>query len=210
MKMPKECENCWTRLNRGCNIERAYGTTLCYSRKKLEPKRIAEEKAKKFLKLKPLKLNLGCGPNKLVGFVNIDKQKEVNPDLVWNVEEGLPFPDNSVDLIYSNHFLEHIDNFIGLMRECWRVLKPNGLFEATVPCYPDPACFSSPFHKRVFTENTFKYFSKNPFGCWDCRKDFSFEIIKLENRESKYFEVTAKGRFYGTKRELFVRMQAVK
>ena len=41
------------------------------------------------------KLQIGCGWNKMNGFVNIDKTSDVKPDLVVNIEEGLPFQDNS-------------------------------------------------------------------------------------------------------------------
>ena len=50
-------------------------------------------KRKAYKKLKYLKLQIGCGRNKMNGFVNIDKAEEVNPDIVVNIENGFPFPD---------------------------------------------------------------------------------------------------------------------
>ena len=53
-----------------------------------------------------VKLNLGCGTNHIEGFVNIDIQEDVGADLVGNAAD-LPYPEDSVDLIYSCCMLEH-------------------------------------------------------------------------------------------------------
>lgn len=54
------------------------------------------------------KLNIGCGPKKKEGFINIDISKKVNPDMVVNIENGLPFKDNTFNYIYSCNVLEEI------------------------------------------------------------------------------------------------------
>jgi predicted SAM-dependent methyltransferase len=41
-----------------------------------------------------VKLNLGCGFRKLENYINIDNRAEVNPDLICDVIEGLPYEDN--------------------------------------------------------------------------------------------------------------------
>ena len=55
-----------------------------------------------------------------------------------DVTKGIPKPDNSTDIILASHFLEHVDRAEGLsfLKECFRVLKPNGLLRLAVP---DPA-----------------------------------------------------------------------
>ncbi len=52
-------------------------------------------------------------------------------DLARNV----PFPDQSVDVVYSSHFLEHLfrKDAIHLLRESKRVLKPGGMIRIAVP-----------------------------------------------------------------------------
>ena len=56
-------------------------------------------------------------------------------DLFWNLAYGLPFPDRSVDRIYSSHLLEHLTFIQGqnLLVECRRVLKPGGELSVCVP-----------------------------------------------------------------------------
>lgn len=75
-----------------------------------------------------LKLNLGCGNVYLNGWVNIDLDSE-KADLKHDLTKPLPYEDNTVDFIYSEHFIEHITVKQGvvLLKECRRVLKPGGV-----------------------------------------------------------------------------------
>lgn len=78
-------------------------------------------------------LNIGCGNQKLKGFVNIDIVKSA--DIRRDVKKGLPFNDGSVSLIYSEHFFEHLSQRDGLqfLRECRRVLTPGGTLRIAMP-----------------------------------------------------------------------------
>jgi len=46
---------------------------------------------------------------------------------------NLPFKDNSFDVIFCNHVLEHIVDDIKAMQELYRVLKPNGMGIFQIP-----------------------------------------------------------------------------
>ncbi|WP_339776534.1 class I SAM-dependent methyltransferase [uncultured Thalassospira sp.] len=48
-------------------------------------------------------------------------------------ETMLPLPDSSVDRILLVHLVEHSDSQRRLMRECWRVLTPNGRIVVLTP-----------------------------------------------------------------------------
>ena len=80
-------------------------------------------------------VHLGCGPKYLEGFVNVDANLFNKIDLWLDVRNGLPFPSNSVDSIYSTHMFEHLypDELNRLLRECLRVLKPRGGIRLIVP-----------------------------------------------------------------------------
>jgi len=80
-----------------------------------------------------LKLHIGCGERKLESFVNVDK--EGNPDLKIDVRNGLPFPDESVDYVFSEHFIEHLtrDEGVFFLKEVYRVLKPAGVCRIATP-----------------------------------------------------------------------------
>lgn len=48
---------------------------------------------------------------------------------------SIPFKDNSIPNIYSSHFFEHLflKDCKNLLKECLRVLKPNGIIRIVVP-----------------------------------------------------------------------------
>ncbi|KKL47573.1 hypothetical protein LCGC14_2334260, partial [marine sediment metagenome] len=55
-----------------------------------------------------VKLNLGSGYRKKSGFINLDNRPETYPDLLCDIENGLPYDDGKVDEIQAIDFLEHI------------------------------------------------------------------------------------------------------
>ena len=103
------------------------------------------------------KLNIGCGPSIKEGYINIDKADFA--DLQLDLEDAvLPFSDNSISEIIAEQVLEHIHNFIPLMNELHRVLKPMGSLKITVPHVPYLEAFQDPTHVRFFTDRSFCYF----------------------------------------------------
>ncbi|MGZ4832267.1 MAG: class I SAM-dependent methyltransferase [Terriglobales bacterium] len=80
-------------------------------------------------------LHLGCGPNYLPGFVNVDANPGHKIDLWLDVRNGLPYPDGSVASIYTTHVLEHFfpDELARLLAECYRVLCSGGGMRIIVP-----------------------------------------------------------------------------
>jgi predicted SAM-dependent methyltransferase len=81
------------------------------------------------------KLNLGCGYNFHPEWVNIDFQSTGKGVIAHNLLLGIPFPDNSFDVIYHSHVLEHFSESEGkkLINECFRVLKKGGIIRIAVP-----------------------------------------------------------------------------
>lgn len=78
-------------------------------------------------------LNLGCGAVKLPGFCNIDLQP--GADLTLDVTKGLPFDSGSVDGVYSEHFIGHLQQrqILQVLRECRRVLRSGGRCRIATP-----------------------------------------------------------------------------
>lgn len=87
-------------------------------------------------KPKKIKLNLGCGDNKIRGFINIDIEPKVKPDLVFDfLNNKLPFKNKSVDEVVLFHTIEHLPKKFhrSLLGEIWRVLKLDGRFIVSYP-----------------------------------------------------------------------------
>lgn len=81
------------------------------------------------------RVQLGCGGQPKPGWINVDL---FNPaaDVALDLREDLPFPDNSIALIYSEHLFEHLaypTDAKHLLREAFRVLQPGGTLSLVVP-----------------------------------------------------------------------------
>ncbi|MBA3704730.1 MAG: methyltransferase domain-containing protein [Bacteroidetes bacterium] len=80
-------------------------------------------------------LNLGCGATFHKDWTNIDFVSSGTGVIAHNLLVGIPFPDNSFEVIYHSHVLEHFpkakaEDFI---KECYRVLNPGGMIRIAVP-----------------------------------------------------------------------------
>lgn len=82
-----------------------------------------------------LRLHLGCGRRIISGWTNIDAADGPGVDLVWDLRRPLPFAPGSVELIYSEHVLEHLVKADAdhLLADCFRVLAPSGVLRVGVP-----------------------------------------------------------------------------
>jgi SAM-dependent methyltransferase len=59
----------------------------------------------------------------------------LNTDFFWNLRNGIPFPSNSIDVLFAKHQLQQLSGrqVVEALRECLRVLKPGGHFFFSVP-----------------------------------------------------------------------------
>jgi SAM-dependent methyltransferase len=72
----------------------------------------------------------------LVSGQRISRLHAIDPDIVrWNLARGIPFNDNTFDVVYHSHFLEHLtrDAAVKFLAECYRVLKSGGILRIVVP-----------------------------------------------------------------------------
>lgn len=112
-----------------------------------------------------MKLNLGCGQNRLEGYVNIDKYPTFQPDLLWDLEQTpYPFEAGSVTEIAATHVLEHLgqvpDIFLGVIKELHRILAPGGIMVVKVPHFRGDGYWGDPTHVRPITPVIMGLFSK--------------------------------------------------
>ena len=108
-----------------------------------------------------MKINLGSGKNKLDGYVNIDIQARVNPDLCHDILEGLPIGDGMVEEVRAFDFLEHmpLGSQIDVVTEIWRVLEDGGKFEHFTPSTDGRGAFCDPTHKSFWNILSWNYYT---------------------------------------------------
>ncbi len=110
--------------------------------------------------LKQLKLNIGAGQTYIPEFINIDLSDKADISLDLSTDR-LPFEDNSVDLVFSYHTLEHIPDYLFALSEIYRVLKHRGRFLIGLP-YVSLTEYNlvNPYHLHNFNEFSFDFFDK--------------------------------------------------
>lgn len=91
---------------------------------------------KRQIESKGIKLNIGCYYMYIDGFINIDIQESVKPDMVCNmlkIKER--FSPNSVKIILLSQVLEHVtkDEGIQLLKDLYDILEPGGELIVEVP-----------------------------------------------------------------------------
>jgi SAM-dependent methyltransferase len=83
--------------------------------------------------------------------------------------KAFPLGDNSVTSVSGFDFLEHLsrepqpyaNEFISIMNEAFRILKPGGIALFVTPAFPLKTAFQDPTHINILTENTYEYFCGN-------------------------------------------------
>jgi SAM-dependent methyltransferase len=130
-----------------------------------------------------MKLNIGCGFNKLDGYINVDQFPECAPDVLWNLEETpWPFAERSVDELVAHHVLEHLGQetkvFFAILKELYRLMRHGGLLEITVPHPHHPTFISDPTHVRAFTGNTFEMMNRAKNLDW-AKRNVNITLLAL-------------------------------
>ena len=77
-----------------------------------------------------------------------------------NILDGLPYEDNTFDVVYSSHFIEHIpvDQIELVFDDVYRILKPGGLIRLVTPDLE----FLNNEYKINYDKKAFKK-ARNPF-----------------------------------------------
>jgi len=122
--------------------------------------------------LKKVKIDIGCGNDNTYtkkGWMGLDIY-DFGQAFVWDFEEGLPLPDDSVDQIMCKHVLEHVDNPVNILNEFHRVLKKAGVgvVNIVVPDVSHPAAYEFT-HPWQYNETTFENLEKEDitaYGAW--------------------------------------------
>jgi predicted SAM-dependent methyltransferase len=107
----------------------------------------------------PVKVNLGCGDERLPGYIGLDILKRAGTDTICDLGGSIPLADACVEHVRAKSLLEHVDQLESFLAEVWRVLEPGGTFYVYVPHWSNPFFYSDYTHRRFFGLATFDYFA---------------------------------------------------
>jgi SAM-dependent methyltransferase len=109
-------------------------------------------------------VDLGCGSRKMRGTIGMDIVAVPGVDVVADMGRGLPFKDGSLDGVFAYHVLEHLDDFLAIMGEIWRVCRDGAKVYVKVPHASSPfMLWKDPTHRRGMSIATFAYFDDTYF-----------------------------------------------
>jgi SAM-dependent methyltransferase len=131
--------------------------------------------------MKKIKLNIGAGITYIPGFINIDILPHADICLDLN-KDRLPFEDNSVEVVFSYHTLEHIKEYLYALKEIYRVLKHKGKLFLGLP-YVSSTRYHlvNPYHYNNFNEYSFDFFDPEKLlGSAGESPDIMFKIVFCE------------------------------
>lgn len=128
-------------------------------------------------------LEIGCGKHKVFhDSIGMDKSPYSNADIIRDVARGIPFSDDTFDIVVAIEMIEHIEKYndlVFMFNEVYRVLVNGGKFIFTTP--NGVHGFEHITHHRVFTPNSFHYFTKTTGD---------FEDMRLSDGITANFEIT--------------------
>src|SRR5574343_474805 len=147
-------------------------------------------------------LDVGCGPSKpFPHFIGIDSNFDAitgnGPEasarnLIGDGTDLSLFSDESMDFVFSSHFLEHVQDYRAALAEWWRVIKPGGHLCLYLPhkdLYPNIGTpGANPDHRHDFMPSDIVEAMKKVAPC--------FDIVRNEDRneedEYSFFQVYKK------------------
>jgi SAM-dependent methyltransferase len=100
----------------------------------------------------------------------LDIDPSCKPDVVHDLDMlPYPFDEDSFDEVHAYEVLEHCGRqgnwkfFFAQFSEFWRILKPDGLFVATVPMWDSEWAWGDPGHTRVITKGSLMFLDQREY-----------------------------------------------
>jgi SAM-dependent methyltransferase len=130
------------------------------------------------------KLQLGCGNQRLPGWVNHDIAPLPGVDVVHDLEIfPWPFEDGAYSEIRMINVLEHLSDTVRVLEELYRISAPGARICIRVPYWNSRDMATDPTHKSFFSEYSFDYFDPStPHG-----KDRPYYSTARFRIEKKHF-----------------------
>lgn len=146
------------------------------------------------MKIKQDKINLGSGRDIKPEYFNVDITGVLGADLVCDLKK-MPWnlPDNHFMEVKAFDIIEHMDDALKFMEECYRIMKKGGMLYLHTSNWKYPNAYKDITHKRPFDIDTFDLFDMNTqygkdYGEFYTKARFTI-FTKKEDGQELYFEL---------------------
>ena len=112
------------------------------------------------------------------GYTVLDQRPSA--DIVCDLNDGIPLPDNSVGVVHASHILEHLRDIRKSMAEIHRVLAPGGWAFIEVPSTDGRGAWQDATHVSYWNENSFLYFVNSYLARFIDNTTTRFQSYRLE------------------------------
>lgn len=109
-----------------------------------------------------VKVELGCGYTKSEGYIGVDRFEMPGVDIVADLDQSIPLESDSVDMLLASNSLEHLENLSHTMSEIYRVCRDRAIVHILAPYHNTSLNQANIYHKQVFNEDTFRFFTDYP------------------------------------------------
>jgi ubiquinone/menaquinone biosynthesis C-methylase UbiE len=107
-----------------------------------------------------MKLNLGCGNKCKDGFIGVDLFRCDAASVLCDLTRPLPFRDSSIEEIYLDNVIEHIQDIPALMREMVRICSSGAKITLITPHFTSLSSWRDPTHVHHLSYFSFDHFEK--------------------------------------------------
>jgi glycosyltransferase involved in cell wall biosynthesis len=144
--------------------------------------------AERDAQLKNLKMiDIGGGIDGRKGYISIDQE---GSDIICDLNDGIPMPDNSCYVVNASHIIEHLKDPYKTMKEIHRVLAHGGWAFIQVPSTDGRGAFQDPTHVSFWNQNSFWYYTKQQQARYIRNNTIKFQAFRLEtNYPSDWWKI---------------------
>jgi len=130
-----------------------------------------------------IRLDLGCGNTKKEGFTGVDILPLDSVDIRHDLNSfPYPFEENSIEEIWMDQVLEHMENPMKVLEEIYRISKNKAKVTIGVPYFRSFYAVIDPTHKNFFGVYWFNYFDPNHAFS----SKYSYSPVKFNVKEIRF------------------------
>jgi SAM-dependent methyltransferase len=109
-------------------------------------------------------------PQTWTHLIALDMDPNCKADCLADIEDGLPFHDNTFDEVHAYEVLEHLGqqgdyrSFFQHFAELYRILKPYGILVGSTPKWDSVWAWSDPGHRRIVSPSSLVFLNQAEYA----------------------------------------------